>query len=288
MSKLIVDVYYDHGKRSRVLCENMYKGINSLGDVATLRYADNYDGKPLGDIAVFYGLRGNLLRILNDYKDAGKVAILIDLGFWGRQEGGRLSGYHKFVVNDLQPGSYFMEHKHPSDRFDRFGIDVKSHNPDGEYILLAGMSGKAAGVYGLKPEEYERSVIKKLREITDLPIVYRAKPTFKDATKLEGTIYSAPEEDINDVIQKARIVVSHHSNVAVDSIIAGKPVITDVQCVASVFSNPLETFSLVNEPYFPPEEERMQWLYDIAYTQWNVREMRKGVVWNHFKTENLI
>lgn len=287
MGKKHVHLFYDHGKRSRILCQNMEKGIHSAGDKVDSSGAVTYMGKPISDVAVFYGLRGKLMQILKTYVDAGKTAVLIDLGFWGRHDGGRLAGYHKFVINGLQPGDYFNSKEHPANRFNKFGIDLKPYNPEGEYILLAGMSGKAASVYGLAPEQYERNMVREIRKYTDMPIVYRPKPTFQDATKIDGAIYSGPEEDLNGVLEKAKIVVSHHSNVAVDAIVAGKPVIVGAQCVASCFSNNVGEGFLGNV-FFPTDSARLQWLYNIAYTQWNVREMRTGVAWNFFKSENLV
>ena len=33
----------------------------------------------------------------------------------------------------------------------------------------------------------------------------------------------------------------------------------------------------------PPMSSYVQWLYDMAYVEWSLDEMRKGLPWQHFR-----
>ncbi len=283
---LSVIIYKGDSRRAHAICESMVSGITRAGDrVLKVIPADKYTGIVGADVAVFYGLKDNLMKVYRDYTKARKKTILVDLGYWGRTDGGRLKGYHRIVANSLHPNYYFQMFKHSSDRFNKFKIEIKPRDKTGKHVLLAGMSEKAAWVYGLKPLQYERYLINEIRKYTDAPIIYRPKPSWKDAKPIPGTIYSPPTDSIEKALLESYLVVSHHSNVAIDAILHGKSCIVSGHGVGMSVSSP---FSNIKDPYFPYEEKRHQWLYDIAYTQWSVKEIVDGKPWRHLKKEGLL
>ena len=284
MTQRSVEIFYDHGKRSKALCHAMSVGISRCGDKVVTKPAATFNGEPKSDVAVFYGLRGELMDVYNIFQERGKQTVLIDLGYWKRLEGGRLSGYHKLVVNGFQPNKYYQNFDHDLSRLEKMELELKPHNPKGGYILVAGMSEKSAGIYGLGPQEFEEHVIASLKESTDIPIVYRPKPSWPGAKPISGSKYST-KTDIEKDIENCKMVITHHSNVAIDAIIAGKP------CVVlgdGVGLNMSTTLKDLDSPYFPTDEERLKWLSDIAYIQWNVSEIRRGKPWQHLKREGLV
>lgn len=285
MTQIKVEIFYDHGRRSRALCHAMSVGISRCGDKVALRSVVEFNGKPQADVAVFYGLRGRLMKVYHTYQEHGRQTVLMDLGYWKRLDGGRLKGYHKFVVNGIQPNRYYQNFKHEPTRLQTMELDIKPHNPEGEYILVAGMSEKSAGVYGMGPQEFEEDVIQALLEDTNTPIVYRPKPSWPDYKPIQGTKLSKPEDKIEDVLKDCKVVITHHSNVAIDAVVAGKPCIVLGDGVGMEMSS---TLADLDNLYFPTDEERLQWLQDISYLQWNVSEIRRGKPWQHFKKEELI
>lgn len=285
-NKLNVIIYRGNSKRAHVLCEAMVSGVTKAGDkVISVTPAVNYRGGIHADVAVFYGLKDNLMRVYKEYIAAGKKTILMDLGYWGRTEGGRLSGYHRVVANNLHPNYYYQMITHDSNRFLKFNVDVKPKDVSGDHVLLAGMSEKAAWVFDLKPLEYEKRMITEIRKHTDKPILYRPKPSWKGAAPLPGTTYSPPDEPLQDALDRSFVVVTHHSNVAIDAIVNGKPCIVTGHGVGMAVSTSLDC---LEEPYFPYEEKRMKWLSNIAYTQWNVKEIQAGKPWKHLKKEGVL
>ena len=84
-----------------------------------------------------------------------------------------------------------------------------------------------------------------------------------------GTIY----DDLKD----AHCTISYTSGSSIDSILAGIPVITcsEYNFLYSISSHSLEDVEN------PKCGKREQLLYDLAYAQWSVEEIRQGKPWQH-------
>jgi hypothetical protein len=268
----------DH-KRSQSCCAAMYSGIKACGDKPILLTEDQYRS-PQFTVAVFYGYTHTLRRIMADYVKDGLKAVYIDLGYW-RREG--MTGHHKITVNDRHPTAYFQNTRHPGDRAEAVGVDLKPWRHSGKHILLAGMGDKAAEAEGRAVESWERQAIEALRHVTDRPIIYRPKPSWLRAKPLPGTSFSPKQQSLDDVLKDCHAVVTHHSNVAVEAIVAGVPAFCWKGVAVPMSSQIIKD---IEAPRFP--DRRAQWCADIAYTQWNIDEMRRGLPWKHMKNEGLI
>jgi hypothetical protein len=268
-------------RRSRVIVDAMLKGIAFAGDRPRRIMETHYSGVE-APVGVLYGLEGQAPRIFRDYS-AQKTMVFVDLGYWGRREGGRWTGYHKVVVNGRHPTSYFQRRSHPGDRAARLGVRIEPWRPRGSHVLVCGMSDKGAQACGFAPEQWERATIAKLSQVTDRPLVYRPKPSWYGARPLPGTDYSPREQTFEEALQGAWCVVSHHSNCNVDALVAGVPSF----CVDGIAA-PLSESDLtkIETPCRP--EGREQWVADIAYTQWTVDEIARGLPWRHLKDEGLL
>ena len=271
--------------RSRVVCAALASGARAAGLKVIQQYEGDYR-RPIANVAAFYGLEGRLADILREYSETpGLRAVYVDLGYWGRREGGRFTGYHKAVVNARHPMAYFQRRQHRPDRFARFNLFPAPWRPaeGAGHILLAGMGDKGAQAEGFEPEQWERQAIAALREHTNRPIYYRPKPSWKKAKPIEGVAYAPPHVDIAQFLNGAWAVVTHHSNVAVDALLAGVPVIC-LKGVASLLGS--RNFSDIER--LPRPEGRLQWCADIAYTQWSVAEIAAGLCWQHLIAEGLL
>lgn len=270
--------YSDSGQRSIALMQASVQGARHIGINAQMRSVSEFHGKIDADIAVIYGLRAQLKSVLETYAVNKKQCLFIDLGYFGRVDGGKLSGYHRVSVNTLFPTFLFnREIELPTARKQLFNLRPKPARIGGKYILLAGMSAKSAWVNGLAAEQYEREIIVQLKQVSDLPIVYRPKPTWTDARPLPGALYSPPQQDLTDILRDAALVVSHHSNTGIDAILQGVPTLTSVACPPWYLSaktvEELETF----EP--PSQDQRDLWLDRVVYSQWSVEEIGNGTMW---------
>lgn len=264
----------------------MAEGIRRVGDRADLIESHRYR-EPDHDVAVFYGFQEMLRKAMADYVRAGKHAVHIDLGYWCRRWNGNRYGFHRFSIDSHHPVAYFQKVRHPKDRADTVGVRLESWRNNGRYILLCGMSEKAAGVVGLGFEEYERDAVNQIRSVTSRPIMYRPKPNKQGNYRaLPGTQLMAPGySDIFSPLAGAHAVVSHHSNAGIDAIVFGVPCF---QLDGVALPMGLSDLCQIEKPKVPDQAERRQWANDVAYTQFNCEEMRDGVPWRHFKDEGLI
>lgn len=267
--------------RSRVICEAMLEGLRRIGQPVRHKWEDEYIGVE-SDVALFYGLEGRLSKVFADYSAAAK-AVYVDLGYWGRRAGGRWTGYHKLVVNDRHPSAYFQRRPHGPARAAELGVKVQPWRDDSGHILLAGMGDKGAHAEGYEPERWERSTIAELRQYTRRQIVYRPKPSWKGARPIQGIGYSSPKDPVEKHLENCYAVVTHHSNVAVDGLVAGVPAFVWRGVGVSMGSQDL---SQIDNPHRP--DGREQWVNDIAHCQYSIDEMRRGLAWRYLRDEGLI
>lgn len=271
----------------------MAAGIKRLGAEPVLYSVADWpqlepQADQLPDVAVFYGLEGHLPGIFKYFRDFRRAAVYIDLGYWGRREGGRWAGYHKIVINARHPNAYFMTPQRPADRFEHFGIRIRDRDEFGSFILLGGMGDKGAAAEGFAPEEWERGMIQRFCA-QGRPVVYRPKPSWKAAQPINGAGYSAPDTVVD--WRRVGACVTHHSNLSVDALIEGVP---NYCCggAARALSIHAEIDNVVwLEPSIvspPSPETRQLWAQNLAYTQWNIDEMRRGIPWAFLLMEGLI
>lgn len=272
--------YAPSNRRSRLIGEALRAGAKRLGLTHMLLQSTHYR-KPDFDVAIFYGLADGLRKVFDEYRRARR-AIYIDLGYWGRRKRTRYDGFHKISLNNRHPTAYFQHRQHSSHRFEQFRVKVQPWRGPAEHILLAGMSAKAAAAEGFAPEEWERAAVAELRRWTDRPIVYRPKPNWPGCRPIAGTRMQKDVE-LDAALLNCHAVVTHHSNVAVEALLAGVPCICPGG-VASVLS--AHEMSEIENLRMP--DGREQWAADIAWTQWSMDEMVGGSAFRYMLDEGLI
>jgi len=255
----------------------MAEGVAACGDVPIL--APDFTPTD-SDVCVAYGWANP--ATFQNYRARGRSFVYIDLGWWNRKPEGRpLEGFHKVCVNGREPDALMARHW-PSDRFAHFGIVPAPWRRWGRDVVLAGMSGKSARTRGYGPQQWEIAAINELRRYTDRPIIYRPKPSWLEAKPIPGTIFSPPSQSIMEALENAWALVTLHSNAAVDALLAGVP-ISASEGVCKNLSTPL---SEIESPRYPTGRDQL--MCDIAYQQFNVPEMRAGIVWKHLKRAGVL
>lgn len=272
--------YAASNRRSRVLCNAFAQGLARHGLNLSVFHADTYSGIQ-ADVAVFYGLAGNLKQLMRDYLAEGKTTIFFDLGFWGRHDAGRYDGYHRVVVNGLH--TKLMDKQYSRTRLEKFGIQVFPRAPIGDCIILAGQSAKAAWVYDLQPEEWERNAIRDLQKRSTRPIYYHPKGSWRDAKPIEGTIYWP--DPIDKLLDRAWALVTHHSNSSLAALAKGVPVFM-ADGIAKRCA--IENLDGIEYPrrHDVPEIENL--LAGAAWWQWQVSEISKGGLWEFLRSEGCV
>lgn len=269
--------------RSAIVGKAMAEGLQRAGCPRFFfKASTTHSGRCDYDTAIFYGLAGGLSRVLADYRAAGKNAIYVDLGYWGRRKLERFDGYHKFALNSRHPTAYFQNRPKGPQRFEEFGIPIRPWRSAGSHVLVIGMSAKAAAAEGLRAEEWERQTIARLRKLTDRPIIYRPKPNWDAARPIDGSLFGKGPT-LEQALVDCHAVVAHHSNAAVEALLAGVPCICP-DGVASLLSG--HDLTQIESPPMPDGREQFAW--DLAWTQWSVDEMKSGAAYRYLLEEGLL
>lgn len=246
---------------NRRIAEAMFAGAKVCGDSPALRSVTSI--LPRSDVAVMYGWKRNqILRMYPKYVHA-------DLGYWSRET------HWKVVANGFSPASYVRANL-PADRFEKLGIDIKPERR-GKKVIIAGSSQKSAHAHGLQHMAWETEQARKFLHM-GLEVVYRPKPRDVYKRAIPGCGYDLGPLDFSDALA----VVTHHSNVAVDALVNGVPVYCEIGAASVMNFDPEQ----IQSPYIP--EGREQFLYDCAYLQWTIEEMRSGECWAHLKSRGLV
>jgi hypothetical protein len=151
-----------------------------------------------------------------------------------------------------------------SDRFEKFGINIKAPNFAGKYILVC-PSSPGVNSYLDRPN-WTTETIEQIKRYTDRPIRLRHKP--------RGRGTSGPSEarvPLSEDLKEAWCLVTSCSIAAVEAMCEGIPVFCDNKSFAVDVGN-IELADIENPYYGGPEP----WLYSLAYQQFTPEEFANG------------
>jgi hypothetical protein len=251
------------------------EGITAAGDTVIVRSERDSDMRGF-DAAVFWGYVTSCQQIEAACRQKGIPFIYVDFGYWRREK-----GYYKAALNARHPTAYLMQRAMPADRWESLRMTIQPwRKKNGGPIILAGMSGKGAWSWNWKDSAYETAVVNDLKDLTKRKLIYRPKPNWHQSTPIRGTIFDRLTP-IDKLLNGAHCVITHHSNVGSDAIIAGVPVFT--KHGAALPMGLLDTeLARIEDPAYP--DGREQWAANLAYCQWTLQEMASGKCWKHMRT----
>ena len=261
----------DNNQEHRRVVTAFAMGVSAHGHrVITIQPED----KAHCDVAVVFGVykknvaasigRGAVKEL---YEATGKPVIVLEKGFVRRDE------YYMAGVGGLNNRAEFYNSDMPSDRWDALGVDLAPWSRGG-YVLLCGQVPWDASVQHTDHIRWIQDTYDRLSREARLPVRIRPHPLGPDLG-IDKEI--AADGDLAEVLAGAAVVVTFNSNVAVDALLAGKPVFAaDEGSMAWRVAN--RDLTYINSPKAP---DREQWAYDLAYAQWNLEEMRSGEAWEH-------
>lgn len=278
--KVVLYSIANHGRAGHIATA-MRDGLRRHGIAAEIKL--RWNGQVAGDVAIAYGWKHE--PVFSAYREAGGHYAYFDMGYFnrkpGKDKGGNREGHHRLAVDSWDTADTMIRGC-PLNRWLALGIEIQPIRPDfvapdwPGAVLVAGMSDKAAKTHGFLPGQWERDTVAALapmRVATGRQVILRAKPTHIDAV--------AP---IEDVLRGCALIVTHHSNVAVDGLVAGVPchAVKGVGKLVSLKGGYLASPHQLQwtQPTF---EARRQLLADVAYAQWTPEEMRTGEAWEHIR-----
>ncbi len=177
---------------------------------------------------------------------AGRHVICCDLAYWDRNRKVRIS------IDAPHPAKWVMRRDWPTTRVRADGIRRGACWDAKGPILVAGIGEKAKVQYGGAVQDWEAEMMQACeRRWPGRRILYRPKP-------------KAPPEQIDGALQGVSLVITWHSNVAVDAIRMGVPVVCKDGAAAAVC--PAELPAVV-APLSTDLTDRF--LANLAWFQWD-------------------
>lgn len=194
----------------------------------------------------------------------GGHAIALDLPYWDRYKKVRIS------IDAAHPQAWVMRRAWPVERLqqDREVAAASNHwNPDGP-VVIAGLGRKAREQYGAnRIDEWEADMMRACLARWARPVIYRRKLA---TLPVPGWATKVVDGPIDTALQGASLVITWHSNVAVDAIRLGIPVVCRDGAAAAVCAS-----ELPEAPAPLPTDVRDQFLANLAWFQWAPTEARE-------------
>lgn len=211
--------------------------------------------------------------------------LVMDFPYWNRTtKRNAKDGFYKVSLNGIHPTPHLDAGMGEPGRYAATrGPEIKPWRKGGEYILIAGMGPKGSALYGYNHGEWDASAIKAVREHTDLPIVYRAKPSDRKPPQMRGVMVDDVQNPMSSHFGKAAAIVTHHGNAAVEALMHGIPAFCH-DGPASLLAN--KDLTKIAKPVY--SEGREDFFEKLAYWQWSYDEVINGVPFKYLEKKGLI
>ena len=304
------------------LLYHLKEGIEAAGDEAVI-VNENMSGPtvegemtPTAPMAAMFGYGGDKQmhhtkgrrRELADHCRAKKIPLITF-------DGGLLSSFgnvstspdHHFRVSLYTPmnDGNFLSDNSPSDRWEmlvkKFNVKYepwRKSNP-ADPIIFVMQPKDNWSMNELDPIDWFKGVYEKLRPITNRKFIVRPHPNnvsniLEREKELPNDVeiqytkkhFVGDEKKyyrfhFQDVITNCHAVVTHNSTASVDSCVRGIPtfVTSDLALCWPVANKDL---SKIESPNYP---DRTQWVNDLGYKLWSIKEIRDGTVYKRFKSK---
>jgi len=304
------------------LLYHLAEGIKAVGDEPVIvhehRTGPTVDGEmePTAPMAAMFGYGGDKQmhhtkgrrRELADNCRAKKIPLITF-------DGGLLSSFgnvstspdHHFRVSLYTPmnDGNFLSDDSPGDRWQmlvkKFNVKYepwRKSNP--EDPILFGLQPKDNwSMNELDPIDWFNDVYKKLRPITKRKFIVRPHPNnvsnilerrkeLPDDIELQYTQKNFVGDEkkhyrfhFQEALNNCHAFITHNSTASVDSCVRGVPtfVTSDLALCWTVANKDLKK---IESPDYP---EREQWVNDLGYKLWSIKEIRDGTVYKRFKSK---
>jgi len=195
---------------------------------------------------------------------AGGHVLACDLGYWDRDRSFRVS------IDAPHPQAWVLRKDWPVTRWRAAGLAVEQAWVPAGPVLIAGIGAKARTQYGSRVAEWEAACIRAARAL-GREVWYRPK---KDGPVPSG-VKAAPPGPIEAVLRRVSLVCTWHSNVGVDAIRMGIPVVCQDGAAAAVC--PSDLCADPPAPLSPSVRDRF--LANLAWFQWRPKESAQLLAW---------
>jgi len=287
------------------LLKNYATGVRSAGDVCYDNNTYQYQPTDVGVIQGWLG-GGNIstphlrLRntVINNQINSKKHVVVVDSNLFLYTDTENPLHYLRYSFNGVFPntGIYFDAETNPN-RWQsiskNLNLTLKDYRSTGNHILLCLQRNGGWSMDGYDVQTWTIDTIKKLRAVTDRPIIIRGHPNDSNAKryldpknpecKIRGftnVFFSEFGRSLEQDLVNCWAVVNHNSSPTVGAAIEGYPVFVSdperSQC--RIIAN--TDLSKIENPDLP---DRQTWIEKISMSHWNFDELRSGEAWAHMR-----
>lgn len=244
--------------RTRIFFAALAKCAAKAG--ITVTDTSTYGG--LADLLLLWGPGApNRHEPMRQQLAAGGHVVCADLAYWQRDQKVRLS------IDGPHPQHWVMRRDWPAARVQSDGIAVDNRWVPTGPILVAGIGRKARVQYGDAVDRWEAAMITACRRRwPDRLVQYRRKQI--DASVPIDVPVTVGDQPIDQALAGRSLLITWHSNVAVDAIRMGIPVVCQDGAAAAVCPSTLPEV----EPAPLPTRVRDRFLANLAWFQWGATE----------------
>ena len=211
------------------------------------------------EIIPIVGCQPESTRLIKRWRVNGRKWIYWDRGYCRRVFAtwlprGADGGMYRWHV-----GSFQLQQLRdvPADRWAATRTDVLPWQRNGKHIVIAAPTRTYARFH--ETRDWIADTIDALARVTDRQLVIRDKES---------------KRPLQADLLGAHCLVTHGSIAAVEAVILGCPVFVCNDSAAAIVGQ--TDLSKIEGPVYP---DRMQWLNNLAYSQWNETELTDGTLW---------
>ncbi len=216
--------------------------------------------------------------------------------------------YYRVGINGFlnQQGTFLDPSlKYDPSRLEKIGVSWRGWDfKETGHILLLLQLPADASLRGANIYSWAKNIINGIRLHTDKKIVIRPHPLapLRPGEEFYDFFFNLHKENIKNIefvdpkevtlqknLEGAYCSVAYSSGSSIDSILFGIPTIaTDPGNFTFEISSHYPED--INSVKIPTDPEIEKWLVKLAYSQWNINEMREGITWGHLRPtlENFI
>lgn len=252
----------------------------------------HFDNKPKKDydFVMMWGVQflNSQRKEIWDYYRSKNIPILVmEVGVIKREILWRIGW------NGIDNTAWFNNHNCTSSRWDSFNIDLKPWKTETErgqniYICLQHTHSQH-WPYKYQTNSWLIKTISEIRKYTNRKIYVRPHPRFKIPINIPSNknVYlqnHAGIKEPHEVVFKRKLndawcIINPSSNPGIECLFEGIPSFTEQNSLAVPCAN--HKLKNIEKPYLP---DRTQWVYNLAYCEWSVEEIEKGIPWDHLKS----
>jgi len=212
-------------------------------------------------------------QIYELYRNSGKPVIIVDVGALYRGETWKIAVNH---INRL--GYYGHTENLDWDRPRKLGVSLAINLSKNPAILIAAQHRFSLQLANQDHEAWIVEQIELIRQVSDRPIVVRPHP--RSPLRMAGlnkTITVEKPKKLNNTYDSFNLHFDYHAVVNYCSGPGIQAAISGTRPIVGTYSLAFPVSVAIKDLDLPYDIDRDQWLVEICHTEYNIKEIEKGL-----------